>query len=91
MAKSPKKPKKKPAARPDVNQLAFRIVQEATGQAPKTPDPNAGKDAKAVARGKKGGTKGGIMRAASMSPERRTEVARKAAKARWAKRPPSEA
>ena len=40
MAKSPKKPK----LREDANTMAFRIVAEATGQAPKTPDPEAGKD-----------------------------------------------
>ena len=50
MAKTPK-PKKKPRVREDLNQLAFRIVQEATGQAPRTPDPDAGKDPAAVARG----------------------------------------
>lgn len=36
MANQPKKPAK---AKPDLNRLAARIVAEATGQAPKTPDP----------------------------------------------------
>jgi len=36
--------------------------------------------------GKKGGKKGGPARAAAMTPEQRTESARKAVNARWAKR-----
>jgi hypothetical protein len=34
--------------------------------------------------GKIGGAKGGRARAAKLTPERRQEIARKAAKARWA-------
>ncbi len=48
----------KPKQREDLNQLAARIVAEATGQAPKTPAPNAGKDPKAIALGRAGGLKG---------------------------------
>ena len=80
MAKSPKK---KPKARPDFAQTAFRVVQETTGQAPKTPDPDAGKDPKAIARGRKGGAKGGKSRAAKMTKAQRTAIAKKAASARW--------
>ena len=82
MAKTPK-PKKKPRVREDLNQTAFRIVQEATGQAERTPDPDAGKDPAAVARGLKGGAKGGAARAAKLSPKKRTAIAKKAAAARW--------
>jgi len=39
----------------------------------------------AVALGRKGGKKGGPARAASMTPEERSESARKAVLARWAK------
>jgi hypothetical protein len=42
MAKSPKK---KPKTKPDLAQNAFRIVQEATGQAPKTQGPTKKKAA----------------------------------------------
>jgi hypothetical protein len=35
--------------------------------------------------GRKGGLKGGKARARKLSPEKRSEIARKAAKARWAK------
>lgn len=82
MAKSPKKKptaKKPPKVRGDVNTLAFRIVQEATGQAPKTPDPDAGKDPAAVALGRKGGQ----ARAKAMSKKAKTASAKKAARARW--------
>lgn len=43
------------------------------------------KNPHAVALGKIGGPKGGKMRAAKLSPERRREIARKAVLARWAK------
>jgi hypothetical protein len=79
MAKSPKKRPKKPKAKPDFAQNAFRIVQEATGGAPKTPDPDAGKDPAAVALGRKGGK----ARAKAMSKKARTASAKKAAAARW--------
>lgn len=36
--------------------------------------------------GKKGGAKGGRVRAERLSPERRAQIARKAAQVRWAKK-----
>ena len=63
----------------DLNRLAARIVREST-------DPTAsddGKDPEAVARGRKGGQKGGRVRAERMTPEQRSEAARRAARARW--------
>jgi hypothetical protein len=72
----PKKPK-----RPrDVTQIAHRIVQEATGEVERE-DPDAGKDPKAIERGRAGGEK----RAAKMTPEQRSQAAREAVKTRWAK------
>jgi hypothetical protein len=65
----------------DLNTLAHRIVGEATGQ---TPKPEREKDPAAVALGRKGGLKGGAARAVSLSPEKRSEIAKKAAEARWA-------
>lgn len=44
------------------------------------------KNAAAVALGRKGGKKGGLARAAKLTPEQRRESARKAVQARWAKR-----
>ena len=69
--------KKRPT---DPNALAADIVAEATGQ--KTDD---GKDPAAVELGRKGGLKGGKARAEKLSPERRSEIAKKAAAARWGK------
>lgn len=78
----------------DPNQRAFQIILEATGQAPKT-EPSTPKLAKpidpsknphAVALGRLGGLKGGTARAASLSPRKRSQIAAKAAKARWGKK-----
>jgi hypothetical protein len=68
----------------DLNQLAKRMLDEATGKAPKTKPP-ARKSAAAVELGKLGGAKGGAARAAKLSPEQRAEIARLAAAARWKK------
>lgn len=68
---------RKPA---DLNRLAALIVDEATGESPPVGD---GKDPAAVALGRKGGKKGGKARAAKMTPEERSEAAKKAAQARW--------
>jgi hypothetical protein len=76
MPKRPRRPR-------DPNELAFQVFQEAIGEAPPRPDPDAGKNPAAVALGKLGGAKGGRARAAKMSPEERRESARKAARARW--------
>ena len=64
--------------------LAARVVAEATGAAPKTPDPDAGKNPAAVQLGKLGAAKGGKARAAKLTAKKRREIAKKAA-ARWAK------
>ena len=65
----------------DPNQLAKSIIDIATGQKPnRDPTPEEqGKDPAAVALGKKGGR----ARADFMTPERRAEIARKAAQRRW--------
>ena len=80
-----KKPKKRPKIREDMNTLAARIVAEATGAKPKTPDPKAGRNAAAAALGKLGASKGGKMRKKKLTAGRRSEIARRAA-ARWRKR-----
>lgn len=78
---------KKPKRPRDANQLAKSIVDLSTGQA-EDADPNEGKDPAAVALGRKGGLKGGRARADSLTPEKRSEIAQKAATARWAKEKP---
>ena len=64
----------------DTNELAAFIVEETTG------DPvgaDNGKNPAAVALGRLGGKRGGKARAEKLTPERRSEIARKAAQARW--------
>ena len=80
--KMPDRSRKRPR---DVNELARQIVDEATGEAPKS-DPDAGKDPAAVALGRRGGLKGGKARAAKLTAQERSKIARKAAEARWRKR-----
>ena len=60
----------------DINVQAFRLVQEATEEVPV-----AAKAKRVAAR--TAGLKGGSRRAASLSPERRKDIARKASAARW--------
>jgi len=80
MPKTPKRPR-------DPNQLAKLIVDLASGTVtegrPAPPD-DSGKDPAAVSLGRRGGLKGGVARASSLTPERRSEIAKKAAAKRWA-------
>lgn len=80
---------KRSSKREDSNQSAHRTLMEAIGEKPKTPpvpklDPN--KNPAAVELGRLGGLKGGKARAESMTPSKRVSIAKKAAKARWAKK-----
>ena len=70
----------------DPNQLAKLIVDIATGEVDDTV--SDGKNPAAVELGRKGGLKGGKARAASMTPDERSEAARRAAKARWEREKP---
>jgi len=74
-----------PTKRPprDVNQLAKYIVDVSTGEDEKI-EPRK-KNPIAVESGQIGGQKGGKARAAKLSPTKRSQIAKKAAKARWAK------
>ena len=76
----PKRSSKKPR---DVNAPAAAIVSEATA------DPNEGKNPAAVALGRLGGQKGGKARAAKLSAEQRSAIAKKAAVVRWQGRGPA--
>ncbi len=75
----PKGPKgeKRPA---DVIGAAVTVAKIATGEIEDKTDDN-GKNKAAVELGRKGGK----ARAAKMTPEQRSEIARNAAKARWTK------
>lgn len=68
---------RKPA---DFNQMGFAIIREATDP---DYDPYQGKNPAAVELGRLGGKKGGKARAAKLSAEQRSEIAKKAAHARW--------
>ena len=65
----------------DLNALAASIVNDTTDEDKAEPDD--GKDPAAVALGRRGGLKGGKARAARMTPQERSEAARRAAEARW--------
>jgi hypothetical protein len=77
---TPKRPR-------DFNSRAFQSVALLTGTAPPEPEPEPEDPVKAAAAllGRKGGLKGGKARSEKLSPERRAEIARKAAFARWSK------
>ena|ERR1039457_7050960 len=72
----------------DPNQLAYQIMLESTGQTlkfnPEAEKPiDSSKNPHAVALGRLGGLKGGVARAEALSPRKRSQIAAKAAKARW--------
>lgn len=67
----------------DPNQRAKMTLDILLGEAEDLPAP--AKDPERVERGKMGGSKGGKLRAERLSPERRREIAQKAAAARWSK------
>jgi hypothetical protein len=67
----------------DINALAAAIVAEATDEDRELEDPYEGKDPAAVELGRRGGLKGGRARADKLTPEQRSEIARKAARTRW--------
>ena len=67
-------PEKRPARPRDTNQLAKRVIDVATGTESDEPPEPKGKQVSALAR------------AASLTPERRQEIGRKAAAARWGER-----
>lgn len=67
------KQSKKPA---DLNRLAAAIVGDATDETPQG-------ESRHARAGRTGGIKGGKNRAKSLSKERRSEIARAAAEARW--------
>lgn len=71
-------PKRSSTRKEDLNQSAARTVAAATGSArPRKKNPAA------VALGRMGGKKGGKARAEALTPERRREIAKRAAETRW--------
>ncbi len=79
------------ARKKDENEIAFSGLQELIrrdmerdGLALPPVEPEQ-KDPKAVKAGKIGGRKGGLTRAANLTPRKRKAIAKKAANARWKK------
>ena len=68
----------------DLNSMAAAIVAQSVDPEDQGDDPYEGKNPAAVELGRKGGLKGGKARAAKLTPEERSEAARKAAQKRWA-------
>lgn len=71
-------PEKRPPRPRDTNQLAKRVIDVATGTESDEPPEPKGKQISALAR------------AASMTPERRQEIGRMAAAARWGRAAPEQ-
>lgn len=67
--------------RKDINQTAFFIVQQATGEV--VPEPIDQKKKAAQESGRRGGLIGGAKRASSLTSAQRSEIAKKAAVTRW--------
>ena len=76
----PDRSRKRPT---DLNALAASIVDDATTENKDSADD--GKDPAAVSLGRRGGLKGGKARAAKLSPDERSRIARAAAQARWSR------
>jgi hypothetical protein len=75
---------KKRSRAKDENELAKSVIDEIIAETEARP----GKDPLAVLLGRRGGLKGGKARAEKLSDEQRSQIARKAANARWSKEEP---
>jgi len=80
MPKQSSKPKR--SARDEV-QSAYDVIQHVIRQTEGQPEPVPEKNPAAVALGRLGGLKGGKARAEKLSARKRSEIAKKAAAARW--------
>jgi hypothetical protein len=76
----PKQPRRSRDPVQAANQLYREIIGEAPRQVPPTPD-----DSPAAVAKRKGASQGGEKRAQGLTPERRREIAKRAAAARWKK------
>lgn len=74
---------KRPRRPRDPNQLAKLIVDMATGEAPRDPEPQP--ETPTIRARRKGGKKGGKARARKLSARRRRAIAKKAALKRWSR------
>lgn len=75
----------------DENESAFNALQEMISRdaerdgIPRPPSSPPEKLSYRVKAGRKGGKRGGEARSAKLSPKKRSQIAKKAAKARWLK------
>lgn len=76
----PKRSSKRGKRQKDPFQIAKSILDQV---APDASPPKAEKNPSAVSLGRLGGLKGGKARAEKLTAKRRSEIASKAAKARW--------
>jgi hypothetical protein len=67
----------------DVNEMAAKVVDGLLRLGDSSSPKKKRKNPAAVALGKRGGKKGGPARAAALSGDRRSEIARLAAVSRW--------
>jgi hypothetical protein len=79
-------PKRSSKKQEDEAQAAVRIM-EAIAERSEKRDVPPDVSAAAAALGRRGGLKGGPARAAALTPTKRSEIAKKAAAARWKNRP----
>ena len=75
---------KRSGRKQDLNERAFSIVQRLTGESESENEKD--KNPAAVELGRLGGLKGGVARARNLSADQRSEMARRAAIARWRKK-----
>ncbi len=69
----------------DINQLAAFLVDQATNEDKPQAEEQPQKNKAAQELGRLGGLKGGKARAEKLTPEQRSEIAKKAAQSRWSK------
>jgi hypothetical protein len=70
----------------DVNEVAYQLIQRATGQDKPAQQPTQSEISRVMAElGRRGGKKGGKRRLETMTPEERHQIALKAARTRWRK------
>jgi hypothetical protein len=79
----PKRSRKKPDDLPPTETPADQSAQQ---ERPAAPPQATEKNPNAVALGRLGGLKGGKARAAKLTKQQRSEIAKKAAQARWKKK-----
>ena len=76
-------PRKRPSLKQDENERAYKLVQAMIGEGPRPEAPGKReKNPEAVQRGRAGGKVGGKARAAKLTRERRSQIAKKASHSR---------